>query len=228
MSMGKALIIDDEKNIRLTLSKCLKFIDIDVEEAINGEEGVRKIAAGVEPDIIFLDLKMQGMDGVETLRHIREINKTVPVVIVTAHGTVDSAVEAMKLGAADFMQKPFTPQEIQDIVREVLDRRNLQQEELDTGQAHLQYAKQLISSKDYDGAIEQLKKAIGLEPLGAEPHNIIGAIMEIRGNLEEAEKYYQAAIALDPAYHQAQRNLTRLRGKIKGTPAYQDSEIEGR
>lgn len=214
MSIGKALIIDDEKNIRLTLSKCLQYIDIEVSEAINGEEGIKKLEEG-KFDVIFLDLKMQGMGGIEALKRIKEIDPHIPVIIVTAHGTVDAAVEAMKLGAADFMQKPFTPQEIQDIVKEVLARRQLQKEELDSSENYLQYAKQQIIKKEYDEAMENLKKAIGLDPLKAEPHNIIGAILEIRGDMVESQKYYKAALALDPGYKQARRNLDRVNAKLK-------------
>lgn len=218
MSTGKALVIDDEKNIRLTLSKCLKYIDLEVSEAINGEEGLKKLK-DEEYDIIFLDLKMQGMGGLETLKKIKEVRPNVPVVIVTAHGTVDAAVDAMKLGAADFMQKPFTPNEIQDKVKDVLSRENLEEDSLDTFDAYLQFAKQLIVKKKYNDSLEFLKKAIGLDPGRAEPHNIIGAIMEIRGELPEAKKYYSAALALKPGFKQAQKNLDRVNEKLKNTKA---------
>jgi DNA-binding NtrC family response regulator len=214
MSLGKALVIDDEKNIRLTLSKCLKFADVEVNEAINGEEGLKILESG-KFDIIFLDLKMPGMGGIETLKRIKEMDPQVPVVIITAHGTVDVAVDAMKMGAADFMQKPFTPQEIQDLTKEIFSRQSLKKETLESSDSYIQFAKQQIIRKDYEGALENLKKSIGIDPLRAEPQNIIGAILEIQGNLQEAEKYYKTAVALNPSYDQAQKNLARVRAVIK-------------
>lgn len=209
MSIGTALIVDDEKNIRLTMSKCLSFINLEVDEAVNGEEGIKKIEEK-QYDIVFLDLKMQGMYGLDALKIMREKRPSTPVVIVTAHGTVDAAVDAMKLGAADFMQKPFTPKEIQEIVQEILSRKKLNKESLDSYDSYLQFAKKQIVDKDYDGAMESLKDAIGLDPLKAEPHNIMGTIHEIRKEFEEAKKHYKAALALDPGYLQAQRNLVRV------------------
>lgn len=215
MTKPKALIIDDEKNIRLTLSKCLSYIDIEPAEAINGEEALKKLEKGNDFDLIFLDLKMAGMGGLEVLKKIKEKKSDIPVVVITAHGTVDTAVEAMKLGAADFMQKPFTPQEIQDKTREILSRKNLTVESLNSYKAYLQFAKDQISRKNYNQAVEYLKKAIGMEPSRAEPHNILGAIMEIKGELQEAQKYYKAALVYKPSYLQAQRNLIRVQDKIK-------------
>lgn len=213
MSIGKALVIDDEKNIRFTLTKCLSYIDLEADEAINGEEGLKKLEKK-DYDVIFLDLKMQGMNGLEVLKKIKEKKPDASVVIITAHGTVDSAVEAMKLGAADFMQKPFTPKEIQEITKEILSRKNLDKENLESYESYIQFAKDLISQRKYDEAIEYLKKAIGKNPTKAEPHNILGAINEIRGELEEARKNYKAALAYDPNYLQAQRNLIRVKDKI--------------
>ncbi|MFP4499000.1 MAG: response regulator [Vulcanimicrobiota bacterium] len=214
MSRGKALVIDDEKNIRLTLSKCLSYVDMEVDEAINGEEGLQKIIDNKD-DLVFLDLKMQGMDGLEVLKRVREKEINVSVVIVTAHGTVDVAVEAMKLGAADFMQKPFTPREIQDIVNKILSRKRLAENEEDDYGAYIELAKDQITRKKYEAAREYLKKAIGKDPVKAEPHNILGAIMEINAEYEEAKKHYKAALALEPGYSQAQRNLARVVKKIK-------------
>jgi DNA-binding NtrC family response regulator len=214
MSRATALIIDDEKNIRLTLSKCLSFIDIAADEAINGEEGLKKINEKTY-DMIFLDLKMPGMNGLEVLRRIREKDPSTSVVIITAHGTVDSAVEAMKVGAADFMQKPFTPQEIKTIVEEILARKELTGETLDSYESYLQYAKNQITLKNYDEAINNLNKAIEANPSKAEPYNVLGAVMEIRGKLEESRVNYKKALSLEPGYLQAQSNLIRVTQKMK-------------
>lgn len=218
MNQGKVLIIDDEKNIRLTLSKCLKYIDFDVDEAINGEEGLEKFWAS-HYDLIVLDLKMPGMDGLEVLKRIREKDRETPVIVVTAHGTVDVAVDAMKLGAADFMQKPFTPREIQDRVKEIIGRKGLEKENIDSYDSHIQYARQLISQSKFKETSEILKQAVALEPLKAEPHNMLGALQEIDGHLEEAKKHYKAALSMEPGFLQAQTNLARINKKLKDASA---------
>jgi DNA-binding NtrC family response regulator len=215
MSKGKILVIDDEKNIRLTLNKCLKFMDMEVEEAINGEEALQKFIPD-KYDLVFLDLKMQGMNGMDVLKTIREKDKETPVVVVSAHGTVDVAVEAMKNGAADFMQKPFTPKEIHEKVEEILSRKELVPEDIDTYEAHVKYARQLIGKKELKKAMEELKKAIGLDPLKAEPHQLIGALLEIQGDFPEAKKHYEASLVMDPGFLPAQMGLVRVNKKMKG------------
>jgi len=102
------LVVDDEKNIRLTLSQSLESLGVEIRTAVNGEEALQKLQ---EEDfsLILLDLKMPGMGGMEVLRRVRERWSKARVIIITAHGTIESAVEAMKLGAADFIQKTFQP-----------------------------------------------------------------------------------------------------------------------
>ena len=123
MTAPSVLVVDDEKNIRVTLRESLKSLGFDVDTAINGEEAL-ELAARRTYELILLDLKMPGMDGMEVFRQLRERSPSTAVVLVTAHGSVEAAVEAMKLGAVDFLQKPFAPQEIRDVVTHVLQRRN--------------------------------------------------------------------------------------------------------
>jgi DNA-binding response OmpR family regulator len=159
---------------------------------------------------------MQGMNGMDVLKTIREKDKETPVVVVSAHGTVDVAVEAMKNGAADFMQKPFTPKEIHEKVEEILSRKELVPEDIDTYEAHVKYARQLIGKKELKKAMEELKKAIGLDPLKAEPHQLIGALLEIQGDFPEAKKHYEASLVMDPGFLPAQMGLVRVNKKMKG------------
>jgi len=123
MTAPSVLVVDDEKNIRVTLRESLKSLGFDVETAINGEEAL-ELATRRTYELILLDLKMPGMDGMEVFRQLRERSPSTAVVLVTAHGSVEAAVEAMKLGAVDFLQKPFAPQEIREVVTHVLQRRN--------------------------------------------------------------------------------------------------------
>jgi DNA-binding NtrC family response regulator len=121
MNRKSVLIIDDEKNIRMTLSRSLESPEMAVRTAVNGEEALEML--GKEPpSLVFLDLKMPGMGGMETLRQIRTRWPAIRVIVITAFGTVDLAVEAMKLGAADFISKPFSPGEIRDLAQKVLNQ----------------------------------------------------------------------------------------------------------
>jgi len=118
------LLVDDEKNIRLTLSQSLEPLGLPIQTAVNGEEALQKIQEA-EFGLLLLDLKMPGMDGMDVLRRVRERWPTMPVIIITAHGTIESAVDAMKIGAVDFIQKPFSPREIRELVTKVLQRESL-------------------------------------------------------------------------------------------------------
>ena len=102
----------------MTLSQSLEPLEIPVQTAVNGEEALQKLQKGPF-GLVFLDLKMPGMDGMEVLRQIKEDWPKTRVIIITAHGTIESAVEAMKLGAVDFIQKPFSPREIRELATRV-------------------------------------------------------------------------------------------------------------
>ena len=100
------LIIDDEKTIRWSLGEGLRNAGFEILEAASGEEGLQLYADKV-PDCVLLDLRLPGVDGMEVLRRMRRENPEVPVIVMTAYGEVDKAVEAMKLGSYDFVTKPF-------------------------------------------------------------------------------------------------------------------------
>ncbi|MGM0379303.1 MAG: response regulator [Bacillota bacterium] len=204
----KVLIVDDEKNIRMTLKQCLSNKDYDITLAINGEEALKKIKND-SFDLIFLDIKMPGLNGMEVLEKIRNFDQTINVIMMTAYGTIERAVEAMKLGAVDFIPKPFTPQEIRDIAQKVLDRVSLEKSDLNNSKNLIEYAKKCIIEKNYNEAKEYLKKAIAEDTQKPEPHNLLGVISEYNGDILTAQKYYRAALALDPTYKPADKNLER-------------------
>ena len=103
MKAKPVLIADDEKNIRLTLSQALESLKLETDTAVNGEEALAKLR-DKDFGLILLDLKMPGMDGMEVLRQLRQIRPDIRVIVITAYGTIESAVEAVKLGAVDFIQ----------------------------------------------------------------------------------------------------------------------------
>jgi CheY-like chemotaxis protein len=103
------LIVDDEPNIRTVMRVALEGHGYTVGEASSGEEALDMYTAGRKWDAVLLDERMSGMDGLETLRHLRQHDPHAVVIMVTAFASIELAVEAMKLGATDFMRKPMTP-----------------------------------------------------------------------------------------------------------------------
>jgi DNA-binding NtrC family response regulator len=227
MNKQAVLIVDDERNIRLTLSQALGSMGMETETAVNGEEALGRLQAKAF-GLILLDLKMPGMDGMEVLRRVREARPHIRVIIITAHGTIESAVEAMKLGAVDFIQKPFAPKEIRGLVQRVLDREGLKAETAKGYQAHIDLARRAIADRQFDAAREHVQKAIALDSSKAEAFNLLGALLEISGDRLEALKQYRAAIGLDPTYKPAAENLNRAAGPERGKGiAFRDGSREG-
>jgi DNA-binding NtrC family response regulator len=208
MRANRVLIVDDEKNVRLTLSQALESLNLPTDAAINGEEALAKLRE-TDYGLLLLDLKMPGMDGMKVLQRVRELKPHVAVIIITAHGTIDSAVEAMKLGAVDFIQKPFAPKEIRELVTRVLDRDTLRAEAAKDYSTHVELAKKRVMQRDFHAAAEHVRQAIAVDASKAEAFNLLGAILEIRGERLEAQKNYRAALALDPTYVPARQNLDR-------------------
>ncbi len=208
MATPSILVVDDEKNIRLTLRESLKASGPRVETAVNGEEAL-DMAAQQSYDLVLLDLKMPGMDGMEVLRRLREISPGTAVVLLTAHGTVDLAVEAMKLGAVDFLQKPFAPKEIREVVQRVLGRQKHRKEEPDDYDHFIASARENLRNGLFDVAVEHLKTAVGIDPGRAEAFNLMGVAHELQHDPAGARKYYRTAYSADPTYEPSRLNIER-------------------
>jgi len=208
MEANPILIVDDEKNICLTLSQALEVLGVEIDTALDGEGALVKLEKK-EFGLILLDLRMPGMDGMEVLRRVREIRPDIRVIILTAHGTIESAVEAMKLGAVDFIQKPFSPDEIRELVSRVMDREKLDEKKAIDYTSSIELAKRSVGGRHFDAAVEHLRHAIFIDPGRPEAFNLLGALVEIQGDRIEAQKHYRAALSLDPSYEPAIRNLQR-------------------
>src|SRR5215203_5975949 len=124
---ARILVVDDEAEIRRSVRMILEYDGYDVLEASSGPEGVA-LAEKESPDLVFLDVKMPGMDGLEVLQRIKALNEAVPVVIISGHGTVSTAVEATKAGAFDFIEKPLASERVLVTVKNALDRTRLADE----------------------------------------------------------------------------------------------------
>jgi len=128
-NQANILVIDDEQIMRDGCSRILSKDGWSVICAENGGQGLEEIKGSPENiDVILLDLMMPGMSGMEALDHIRTIDPNLLVIVITGYATVESAVEAMKKGAYDFIPKPFTPDQLRIVVRRALERRTLQKE----------------------------------------------------------------------------------------------------
>src|SRR5580765_919344 len=124
---SRILVIDDEAEIRRSVRMILEYEGYEVIEASSGPEGVT-LAEREAPDLVFLDIKMPGMDGLDALQRIRTSNDALPVVIISGHGTVSTAVEATKAGAFDFIEKPLASERVLVTIRNALDQTRLRDE----------------------------------------------------------------------------------------------------
>jgi two-component system, NtrC family, nitrogen regulation response regulator NtrX len=122
--MSSILIVDDEKAIRKTLSEILSYEGYKIEDAENGEEALKKLKEK-SYDVVLCDIKMPKVDGIEFLEKSREINADVPIIMISGHGTIETAVEAVKKGAFDYVAKPPDLNRLLITIRNALDRQTL-------------------------------------------------------------------------------------------------------
>ena len=126
----RALIIEDDPDVRLGCEQAMMLADIPVEGVGSAEEGFQRLHAGF-PGVVVTDMRLPKADGMEVLRRARAMDADLPVIIITGHGDVTLAVEAMRGGAYDFIQKPFSPELLVDVVRRALEKRALTLEVLE-------------------------------------------------------------------------------------------------
>src|SRR5216117_728777 len=155
--MDKLLLIDDEADVQYSFRRIFDSPEIELTATSSGEEGL-KLIAKVKPDLVIMDVRMGGMSGLDTLRRIRETNEKLPVIMMTAYGTTQMAIEAMKLGAYDYLLKPFdVPKLKQIIVAALKAARDMKQ---------VVSYQPLLESEDYDlgivGRCEQMQSVFKL------------------------------------------------------------------
>ncbi len=209
METQRILVVDDEKNIRLTLAQALEFSGLLVQTASDGEEALQKLTEA-DFTLVLLDLKLPGLDGLEVLRRIRQSRPKLRVIIITAHGTIEYAVEALKAGAVDFLRKPFSLNEIREIVQRVLARPDPEEKASPDYRTLMERADSGLQEGDLEAAGETARQAIALDPARPEAYNLLGALLEMKHDRLEAQRFYRAALEIDPTYEPAGANLDRI------------------
>ncbi len=204
----RILIVDDEKNIRIALKQCFKGENYKVEMANDGEEAIEKLRSD-KYDLILMDYQMPNKNGLEVLEDIRKNNIETRVIIMTAYGTVDIAVDSMKLGAVDFLSKPFTIAKVKDVVRESIKKDAIIiMGEKDMG-GSLNEARDAIRHGSLEEATQHLRDVLISDASNPATQNLLGVIEEKKNNGNLAQKYYRAALSLDATYAPADNNLRR-------------------
>jgi DNA-binding NtrC family response regulator len=156
--MNRVLVVDDDAASRRLLEVRLRPLECDVATAGNGEQALSALRKDV-PDLVLLDLQMPKMGGIEVLRALRKDKINVPVVVITAHGSIETAVEAMKEGAYDFITKPVDANHFDIVVRKVLEREGLIRElELFSEDADKRHRLIIGQSNKMKDAVETAKK----------------------------------------------------------------------
>ncbi|MDX1952613.1 MAG: sigma-54 dependent transcriptional regulator [Verrucomicrobiota bacterium] len=115
ISMHKLLLVDDEADVQYSFRRIFDSPEIEIATAPSGEEAL-KLIPNFKPDLVVMDVRMGGMTGLETLRRLRQIDAKLPVIMMTAYGTTQTAIEAMKLGAYDYLLKPFDVPRLKEII----------------------------------------------------------------------------------------------------------------
>lgn len=208
------LVVDDERNIRNNLRMVLEADGYKVDTASNGDDALLRVKDG-RYDIVFVDIQMPKMDGLELLRYLRGLRPKLPVVMLTAYGTVRRAVEAMKLGAVDFIEKPFDPKAIQLLCQEILEREKIGT--TGTVDELLHLAKLARERKALTEARVHLKIAMMRDLSRPEPYYELGELCEDEGQVNHAVQYYYMALEAQSTFEPARAALIRL-GQLKDRP----------
>jgi signal transduction histidine kinase len=173
----KILIIDDEEVVLDSCTEILEGSNYEIATASDGMRGLTLVQE-FQPDLVFVDLKMPGLSGLEVLERIHASEPTIVIVVITGYATVSSAVEAMKQGAYDFLPKPFTPDEFRLIAQRGLEKRRLELETIS-----LRREKEMLRENFAAIVSHELKS-----PLSAMQQNLYNLIFELSDQLNESQQ----------------------------------------
>lgn len=206
-SHARILVVDDERNIRKNLTLVLEAAGYAVDAAADGEEALNK-SRDHQYEVAFVDLQMPKMGGLELLRYLRSVSADTAVVILTAYGSVSRAVDAMELGAVDFLEKPFDPKIIQLLVEEILLRKRLGSQGSVDELLHL--AELARERHAFVEARAYLKTALLRDVTQPEPYYWLGYLSEAEGDARQAAHYYYLALDASQTFEPAREAPVRL------------------
>jgi len=187
--MKKALVVDDTKNIRKLLKTSLELNEYIVTEALNGVDALEILSK--EPfDLIFLDIKMPKLSGTEVLKRIREDGIFSTVIIMTAFPTVKNAVDCTKLGAVEYLLKPFTTDKINSLIY----RLNNLTEDTKILENIIKGVSKLMSLKKYDDSILLLNKALSIDATNSNVYKLLSECYEGLGDNANKDKFLNCSI----------------------------------
>jgi DNA-binding NtrC family response regulator len=208
------LVVDDERNIRKNLTLVLEASGYKVDATGDGEDALAKCKER-HYDIALVDIQMPKMGGLELLRYLRTLRPNLAVVILTAYGTVGSAVEAMKLGAVDFLEKPFDPKVLLLLCEEIIQRQKTVTKGSMDDLLHL--AALARERKAYVESRVYLKIAMLRDVSRPEPYYWLGYISEAEGDKRRAIQYYSLALDASETFEPAREALKTL-GHLDARP----------
>src|SRR5216683_1819836 len=190
--MDKILLIDDEADVQYSFGRIFDSSEIELTTASSGEEGLKKIPL-VKPDLVIMDIRMGGSNGLETLRRLRQTDAKLPVIMMTAYGSTQMAIEAMKLGAYDYLLKPFDVPKLKQIIAAALKAaRDMRQ---------VVSYQPLLESEDYDLGIVGRSEAL---------QNVFKLIGQLAGSdataLITGESGTGKELVARAIYHHSRRN----------------------
>lgn len=224
MDRPKILIADDDANIRMTFRVALETEGCVVALARDAQEALRMADEQIF-QLLILDLRLGGDNGLKLLADLRKKGVSTPVLLITAYGTIEDAVAAMKLGAIDFLAKPLDPIRLRAAVSEILDRAGdeagaeLRQPLKDSYEASILEAKRALNAQDFGEARKHLARAVEINPESAVAHHFFGVLLDVNGNVEDARRYYRRAHELDPSFGLAPRLTSPEQEKSPGARA---------
>lgn len=191
--MKRVLVVDDTKNIRMLLTICLELKGYKVFTAEDGKSAIDIVRKEKENiDIIFLDIRMPEMNGTGVLRIIRDMGVKCPVIIMTAYATVKNAVDCTKLGAAAYLQKPFSPDRVSSILDEIFtskENRDEKPEYLEGEERLIAKSKKLLEDGKFEDAHNILKTVLGINPYNKEIYHLISETNKSLNKFDEAKLF---------------------------------------
>ena len=214
----QVLIVEDEPNVRQVFGIALESAGLELATAEDGAAALKALKK--QPaDVVLLDLQMPGMGGMDFLRQLREAGIEVPVVIVSAHDALPNVVQAMRLGAIDFLPKPTTPEALRKVVADVLSRAvklappkesaSKPAPKVESSAIALTRAKEALNRRAFGEAEAALGQAIAQDSHCAEGHYLIGVLHELRDERHAAYLAYRAALQADPKFEPAKLHLLK-------------------